>query len=81
MRSWHLAATFAAAAMVTSLALLLVAMALPWLAESARIFVVATGSLLAAFIVAGLWDGLTCQVEATRRDTRPLLSVHPRRRG
>lgn len=81
MRSWVMAATFAAAAFVSSLILLLTSLWVPMLEASARSFVVGSGSMLAAFIVAGLWDALTSHVQAWRWDTRPLVSMHPRRPG
>lgn len=81
MRSWSLAATMAAAAFVGSLVLLIVSIWIPYLRHAARSFVVGSGAMLAAFIAAGLWDWLKFQVDAPRRDTRPLVSMHPRRRG
>lgn len=81
MRSWALAATFAAAAFVSSLVLLLTSAWVPWLEGSARSFVVGSGSMLAAFVVSGLWAALNAKVQAWRWDTRPLVSMHPRKPG
>jgi uncharacterized membrane protein len=75
------ALSMAAAAFVGSLTLLIASIWIPYVRGSARSFVVGTGAMLAAFVVAGLWEWLNSQVERERWDTRPLVTVHPRRRG
>ncbi|HUR69388.1 MAG TPA: hypothetical protein VM370_09095 [Candidatus Thermoplasmatota archaeon] len=80
MRWWLGAATVAAIAFVEALAALIASLWLPVLREPARAFVVGSGSMLAAFTVVALYTALLRQVEAPLRDTRPLVSMHPRRR-
>ncbi|HVM44738.1 MAG TPA: hypothetical protein VM582_02290 [Candidatus Thermoplasmatota archaeon] len=93
MRWWPLAASVSGAAFVLSLGALALAPSVVKLCASlgggcaafdvgARSLVVGSGSFLAASLVAGLYTVLlTRHLDAARRDSRPLVSVHaPRRR-
>ena len=82
MHWWRMAATVFASAFVLGLAGLLTARAIPWVYDPARTLVVGAGSLLAGTLVAGIWTTLARRVDNPHlRDGRPLVSMHPRKRG
>lgn len=84
MRGWPALMLVAAAAFASAIVTLLVGRLLPatWgdpVVSTARSFVVGSGAILAATTVLALYDALLRQVHP--QDDRPLVSVHPRRRG
>ena len=96
MRWWPVAATVSAAAFVVAMGSFLLAPSFVALCDSmgepgrcdsfvfgARSLVVGSGAFLTASLVAGLYTALlsrTLHLGGPEEDTRPLVSVHARRR-
>lgn len=85
MRGWSALALVAAAAFTMSLLMFTVAKALPGvvgesMSATSRSFIVGSGGILAAITVIALYSALLRQVYLDR-DPRPLVTMHPRKRG
>jgi len=85
MRGWSALALVAAAAFTMSLLMFLVARVLPGavgdpMSATSRSFIVGSGGILAGTTVIALYSALLKQVYLDR-EPRPLVSMHPRRRG